>query len=237
MTEMDPALAVRALAQALSHDETLLTVLDTDWSKLGEAARSPFLRELPEVRQLGDDRDAGSVAGKGKLARRLAGLPSAEHGKVIVDLIRAEAAAVLGHSSPAAVPAGRAFRDLGFDSLTAVELRNRLDAASGLRLPATLVFDYPTPAVLAGHLLAEMADRPADYLPVLQELDRLAKTLSSIPSGAAERTRIIARLDAIVHEIHAESTDSAAAERALDTATDDEMFDIIDNELRTSELD
>src|SRR5260221_1434409 len=91
-------------------------------------------------------------AASGSLAAKLAALPEAEHGAFVLDLVRGEVAAVLGHTSAQEVEPDRAFQDLGFDSLAAVQLRNRLSASAGVRLAATVVFDYPSSVALADHL-------------------------------------------------------------------------------------
>ncbi|WSD92481.1 SDR family NAD(P)-dependent oxidoreductase [Streptomyces canus] len=102
-------------------------------------------------------RRAVAAAGSGgSWAQRTAALPAEQRETAVLDLVRAQVATVLGHATPESIDAGRAFKVLGFDSLTAVELRNRMIAATGLKLPATLIFDYPTIGALAEKLLADV---------------------------------------------------------------------------------
>ncbi|MEV4616789.1 type I polyketide synthase [Kitasatospora sp. NPDC049258] len=158
LTPMDPERAIAALQQAVASGEPVLTVADLDWSVLAPALTAvrplPLIGDLPELRRAAAQ-PAPALDGS-PLRERLAGRPAAEQARLLVELVRAEVARVLGHATPGGIDAARAFRELGFDSLTAVELRNRLTAVTGLRLPATLLFDHPTTAAVADHLRTEL---------------------------------------------------------------------------------
>ncbi len=147
--------AARAVEQAL----VLPARLDTAAlrAQAAEGAVPTLLRGL--IRASPRRTRAG---GGGSLERRVAGVPEAEREGVVLELVRTQVAIVLGHNSPQAVQEQRAFKELGFDSLASVELRNRLGDVTGLSLPTTLVFDYPTPAAVAGYLLGEVAGTPEE---------------------------------------------------------------------------
>ena len=160
---LDPERAVAALWRAMAAAEPTAVVADVDWAVFAgdfTAARpSRLFAALPG----GEGRpEAETPAEPDRLAQRLAAAPEADREHLIADLVRAEAARALGRPAEAAVPLRQGFFDLGFTSLTAVEFRNRLAAATGLVLPATVLFDHATPAALARHLAAALAGAPPE---------------------------------------------------------------------------
>ncbi|HLU75727.1 MAG TPA: beta-ketoacyl synthase N-terminal-like domain-containing protein, partial [Nonomuraea sp.] len=139
------------LDAALSIDEPLLVPIHLDPRRVTGAPRLlDNLVRKPARRGAAAGPAAGGAAGA--LERQLVGLPEAERDELLLRLVKAQVATVLGHADADSVSAQRVFTDIGFDSLTAIELRNNLNAATGLRLPSTLVFDHPTPVALAAHL-------------------------------------------------------------------------------------
>ncbi|MFF3432586.1 acyl carrier protein, partial [Streptomyces sp. NPDC002602] len=177
-----------------------------------------------------DDDTAGS-----ELRATLAGLNQAEQQAALLTLVRSEAAQALGHSGTAEITAAKPFKDLGFDSLTAVDLRNRLAAATGVRLPATLVFDHPNPQQLAVRLHEQLGKDGkgglADVLDIRRELTRIGEALDGTAQDERAREDIADHLRDLLAKLGTAERDTATH---LDAATDDEIFDYIDRDLGVS---
>jgi acyl carrier protein len=178
-------------------------------------------------------RRAGTPGG---LAERLAGMEPADRRSALADLVLRQAAAVLGFADGSAIDPQRQFQDLGFDSLTAVEFRNRLAAVTGLRLPATLIFDYPTSQELVEHLTGHFdgaKDEEAGILRLFAELDRIENSMALLTEESTARGRLVARLKEVLSGLSDSGGESGVADQ-IEAATDDEMFAFIDNELEVS---
>ncbi|MFF4591368.1 type I polyketide synthase [Streptomyces sp. NPDC001388] len=245
---LDPDTALAALDRAVAGEDAAPTVAELVWDRFVPgftAVRpAPLLAELPEAQALirqARERDGGTATDGGALRTRLAGLAEAEQERLLIQLVRGHVATVLGHASAEAVDADRAFSELGFDSLMAVELRNRLGTAAGLQLPATLLFDQPTPRVLARHLRSLTAAEGGEA-PALDALDRLEAALAGLAEDDTRRGRITSRLLALASrwngqgEPSAERTDDGGGDLQdrIESAGAEEIFALIDNDLGIS---
>nr|AFV71326.1 PyrA1 [Streptomyces rugosporus] len=213
------------LDAALAGNRPALVPIRWDRARLRDRAADgllpPLLSGLVPTRNRHED----------DLGGRLMRLPENERGDALLDLVCSHAAAVLGHGSARRVDVERGFMDMGFDSLTAVEMRNRLNAATGLRLPTTLVFDHPTPKALADHLHAWVAREPAaPAVPLLAELERLAADPGGLPSDL--RATVALKLRDVLAKL-GDPVAETVGDR-LGDASDEEVFAFIDNELGIS---
>ncbi|MEW2119617.1 type I polyketide synthase [Streptomyces sp. NPDC005474] len=260
---MAPEDALAALEKVLAQDEPCPLVIDVDWERFAPrwtAGRpSPLLSALPEARralaqQTADEPSApsGDTVPGTTLRGRLAALGATEQHWQLLELVRGAVAAVLGHSGTAVretIGAGRPFRELGFDSLTAVELRKRLSAATGLDLAASVAFDHPTPQALAEHLRTELCpenddpDSAPGVTGLMDELERLKSRIVALhtadhadatdsPGEVAFRLKELLRL--CEEPRRPAVAVPAPAEAGIETASDDEMFDFINKEFGIS---
>ncbi|GAA3986874.1 type I polyketide synthase [Allokutzneria multivorans] len=219
---------------AVAAGETVAAPVKLDRAALQTYARDNDLAQIlhglvraPARRAAKSGEDKAS-----SLAQRLTGLAPVEQEAILLDVVRSHAAAVLGHSGASAIDAEQAFTELGFDSLTSVELRNRLTSATGVRLSATAVFDYPTATTLAAHLretVAPAATTTLSAASVLAELDRLEASLDAV--GADGRLSITLRLEELVSKFSGTGAPEASG---LEDASADEVVDFLERELGIS---
>nr|WP_246843248.1 type I polyketide synthase [Allokutzneria sp. NRRL B-24872] len=219
---------------AVATGETVAAPVKLDRAALQTYARDNDLAQIlhglvraPARRAAKSGEDKAS-----SLAQRLTGLTPGEQEGILLDVVRSHAAAVLGHSGASAIDAEQAFTELGFDSLTSVELRNRLTNATGVRLSATAVFDYPTATTLAAHLretVAPAATTTLSAASVLAELDRLEASLDAV--GADGRLSITLRLEELVSKFSGTGEQEASG---LEDASADEVVDFLERELGIS---
>jgi hypothetical protein len=233
ITALSPEQGLAAFDEALATGQPFIMPVRFDKAALRGQARSGELRHV--LRKLGgvahrpraDDRRTPAEL---PLRDRLGQLGAEDRARAIEEVVLRSIATVLGHTTHGRLASTRSFKELGFDSVAAVELRNKLSAATGLSLPATLVFDHPSPLALAQRLDALTAPSEDDvFAALLVELDKAGDRFSSGEASDAARTEVVARMRHVLAQI-----DHAAVRPAVQDATDDEIFDLIDNGLNVS---
>ncbi len=246
---MEPSVALQALQAALLGEDAFVVVADVRWETYAPlftiARPRPLIEDLPEVHAALGATVSAEQKEALELRERLEAAAPEQRQQMLFNIVRAEVARVLGHTTPESIDPNRPFMELGFNSIMAVELRNKLDAATGLGLPATLVFNYPTTVALADCLLERMVEEEIfDRAPVRHELEKLEDAIAGSEMNDGERTQVRERLNALLAQVDGargvgEESDGRLSGQELGvaqeirSATAEEIIGIIDRQLGT----
>ncbi|HEU4362474.1 MAG TPA: phosphopantetheine-binding protein, partial [Mycobacterium sp.] len=240
LAPMSSEQAVRLLDAAVVFDHPAVVAACLDGATLADPALGallpPLFAELVR-RPLRPVVAGDAAAAMSLLAQRLSGLSADEQREFLVDLVRSHIAAVLGQSDPGDIDTDRPFQDLGFDSLSAIELRNRLKTATGLTLSPTLIFDYPTPAALAGYIAHQVTDTTTTSNTAgLMKIDAMIKDLHAFATdpqwSTAERAQLVSQLETVLASVTATNGQQPGGDDSdIESASDAELFAILDEEL------
>ncbi|MGV9612820.1 type I polyketide synthase [Nocardia xishanensis] len=234
LAPLNRADGLRLFDESLTTTEPVPALLHLDIDKLRmEAHTGPIPAVLRGfVRARG--RSATASSGELSLGERLHGVAEARRRGVVLDLVRDHAAAVLGYGSADDIGPDRGFSELGFDSLGGVEFRNRLSRMTGLSLPSTLVFDYPTAGDVADYLLAQtVATAPAQPTSAVpDDIARLEALLEQIIANSSDNDETVAGLRSVNERLRTYLTGGSPGDAydELDFHSDSELFDLIDEE-------
>jgi acyl transferase domain-containing protein len=237
---LNPRLAITALQQAVERREPNAVIAAMDWRRFLASFTvlrpSPLLADIPEAAEQRTE-EPRPAEDADPLRRKLAASPPAEQHHILVRHVQTHAAGILGHAGADAVPPTKPFQELGFDSLTAVRLRNELNASTGLRLPTTVLFDHPSAEELARHLHGLLvADVAAGEERIMSDLDGWDAANPPDAVDEAARSRIATRLRLLAERWSdpARAAGSDGSHHELETATADEIFDLIATEFGKS---
>ncbi|WP_417281600.1 SDR family NAD(P)-dependent oxidoreductase [Amycolatopsis halotolerans] len=218
---------LRLLDAAAGSPEPLLVPIALDTRVLassGDDDLPAVLRELAGTRGRRAAQDA--VEDTESLAQKLGALPPGKRVPTVLTLVRTHAATLLGHAGPEAVEADRSFNEVGFDSLSATGFRNKLSLVTGLKLPVSLIFDYPTPRILAEHLVTELA--PAETEPEPLSDQGIREAVAAIP---LERLRSAGLLDGLLELAGIQIPEQSVADEELESsAVDEDTIDELDTD-------
>jgi mycoketide-CoA synthase len=224
ITAMSSTQALQLLDTAMVIDEPFLVPAHIDTTALrakfdGGTLPPMFVDLINATARRQVDDSLAAAKSKSALLQRLEGLPDDEQQEILLDLVRSHIATVLGNTTAEAIDADKAFQELGFDSLTAVEMRNRLKAATGLPLSPTLIFDYPNSAALAGYFHQELVGASAETAPkAAPGEEEIQRVVASIPVRRLRQAGVLELLLNLANE--AEGAD-ADMNREKDLATMD----------------